>query len=443
MSTLRVQYLRDLFFLASTCRRYHRLITCYLSTQYRLDRFLLNFFNTDEFTTLNGYMARGLVISGDGAKRFLLREMHSLTLTLHAPLTDCEQITQWLLIIRYTYLPQHNHLSCLKSDIARTKIYLTSHHDTDPECRTWFFTRRNCSVKFIAAEHTIVADILNGTSWTSMMNIITHSHLYCLFPKSTLVDHSDYFICPIVKQTADPSQRDVVRQFRQRRNEHSLLPPLDQVLSPDGELSFQTKRSFGDAKCLTIPTYIAKRLRSLATSTEDGIRSHQWKIVYHVNWMSMSFEVVINQSTSAAYCVTLDNANSIQIPPTADITSVSQHHSNIISQLLQTIIRPSLPITPSVNNVIDAFTLYRLFNILYRVHLMNPTAVYLTRQDWDFTSGAVVALHLCVHVVLRNGHKSSFLCSLNSDLDELLYEHINLRFIWSYIKNEDDGPCKV
>ncbi|KAJ3925225.1 MAG: hypothetical protein NXY57DRAFT_968158 [Lentinula lateritia] len=262
----------------------------------------------------------------------------------------------------------------------------------------------------------------------SCLNIITHCNLYSTFPYSALNRKLEYFIDQTQHATPIPcySRLDPDTPLQA---EHYLLPALADVLHPNGELSFQTKRSFADPKSLITKINAGPRtgaIQSLLTST---IALHCWEIIYNVNSMSMAFQIVTPSTQSHSYCIT--NGSTIDYIGPNYSFNVMQHQDNaVVAELLRDIINRHRLTSSTPRNSLDVYSFSQLFHFLNHVQLLRPSALYI---HWDTNNvNAVIVLTLYVHVIFHHGQKCSSLCSFNSELDDLLLLRMNMRFTWSY-----------
>ncbi|KAH7879936.1 uncharacterized protein C8R40DRAFT_1083702 [Lentinula edodes] len=420
--------LNDLVNVATTSRLCYKQVSSYCLHARRLDWFLRCFFVDNEFDTFYDYMTSGVVISGENSKCFLLHESATLSLTVHLLLPNLPDVAFWMLRIGYTFTPNPLQLPLFPDHATHIKHHLPSYRGLHFNQRTWVFCRGNCSVSFVGADRTVIADVLNSTQWTSCLNIITHSNLYSAFPNSTLNRKLDYFIDQTQHPTAMPccSRLDPETPLQP---EPSLLPSLADVLLPNSELSFQIKRSFTDPRSLIVKINAGPQNGAMWSDLTPTIGSHCWEIIYNVNSMSI---IVTPPTQCHSYCIT--NGSTIDYIAPNYCFNVIQHQNNdVVRDLLHDIIHRHR-LTPSTQrDSFDVYSFSQLFHFLNRVQLLHPTGLYITRHHWVTNNdNAVIILTLYVHVILHRGQKSSSLCSLNGELDELLLLRMNIRFTWSY-----------
>ncbi|KAK1227342.1 hypothetical protein PQX77_009664 [Marasmius sp. AFHP31] len=285
---------QDINSYSRTCRDAYRQVELYWNRALCIYRLLSRFFTEDEAKQFRGVQAStGTLISGSMALQFFNRVTYlGSDLDLYVERRYCEPVASFLTRIGYKYEPRGTQDPLLTTEIfgmADSSRDIDAAYDDvlQNQCERGFagvlnMTRGQWKVQLIAAKRSPMEIILNFHS-TVVMNVISHSRAYSLYPEATFRKSLSLicYQCDGAKSTV-PIQKYIRRGWRMINYDGIEYVPSTSALQPgealpgDHEKIFRhaQMRHLGDAYCWTyklpdVPVTIPPKTLHLPT-VESG-----------------------------------------------------------------------------------------------------------------------------------------------------------------------------
>ncbi|KIK71595.1 hypothetical protein GYMLUDRAFT_235904 [Collybiopsis luxurians FD-317 M1] len=297
-------------------------------------------------------------------------------------------------------------------------------------------------VVVVGCWNTPVADILQISSSTQFLNVITHSHAYSLYPFALFGYTPSIAIKPYQYHPNEKEIRERIRYFANPAgdaNSVARLPSAHSACTFNGPLSFLVPRRFDDKY-----TWVIKLPTKLTQNMQDNISLNSFYLSYQVNWITPMFTTIMPPGDAFKYCITHDlyaafgptqmkvsdsdycfafleefkrNALSIE-----NISITTETHDTYV--LVKQVIK-EMDIVVSKSNVrgFDAYTVSVLFGFLHlvrkSVHRLAISRIFITS---DFLHRP--SIFITVGINLYKGQQPSVLCDFNFLLDILFEEQL-------------------
>ncbi|KAJ8081047.1 hypothetical protein PM082_017887 [Marasmius tenuissimus] len=263
---------QDIIYYSRTCREAYQQAKMYWIRALCIYRLLSRFFTEDEVRQFRVVQAQtGTLISGSTALQFFNRVAYlDSDLDLYVEHCYCKPVASFLRRIGYKYEPRGTQNPSLSMEIMYRSDDLRhgigTPYDDEPQNQSergfagvFNMIRGRRKVQLITAKYSAMDIILNFHS-TVVMNVITYSHAYSLYPEATFQKSLSLicYQCDGVKSTA-PVQKYMRRGWRMISYDGIEYVPSTNTLQPgealpgDHEKMFRHKRMrhLGDSCCWT------------------------------------------------------------------------------------------------------------------------------------------------------------------------------------------------
>ncbi|KAJ6632211.1 hypothetical protein B0H10DRAFT_2206605 [Mycena sp. CBHHK59/15] len=262
----------DLVRLSQTCRLLRDLVR---DICFNVSRLLSPFFgdNVDRFREIQADTAT--LVSGSAGLQFFNREIWpDSDLDVYAHRGSARAPALFLASIGYAFEPRASQDADLRKQLG------ASERDREPSylgrgiADVLDFTKGDRKIQLIIAVSTPMEVILSFHS-TVVMNILTHDHAYCLYPRSTFIYKN-----AVIIETVGAGQEDGRQKYIDRGWEMIKAPPMSVLASRGSELSIRAgTRWAGDTFTWTIP--LRARRTAGISATPDLCPLNSWLLEYN------------------------------------------------------------------------------------------------------------------------------------------------------------------
>ncbi|KAJ3919877.1 hypothetical protein F5877DRAFT_3947, partial [Lentinula edodes] len=229
----------------------------------------------------------GLIVSGSTALKFFTRVEYGGDMDCYCHLPQAIAVGLWFLAHDFSFMPLGNQHDDFAADFVRIcKLY----DDESPPADTvegadigeyrlnniasvWNFTRGRLTVQLMTTLCSPLTTIFSFHS-TCVMNILTHSAAYCLFPKLTLERKESLLIDLTFPMTE--VQAMAVHKYSRRGFDILQNAPTSSTCNPNSALTFLRPRFIGDRHSYKI-TF--EKLAGGAIH-DDFIEANSWGMAY-------------------------------------------------------------------------------------------------------------------------------------------------------------------
>ncbi|KIK71592.1 hypothetical protein GYMLUDRAFT_52649 [Collybiopsis luxurians FD-317 M1] len=393
------------------------------------------------------------VITGIAGLKFISRKPAEDLLNVISHFDNCKFLAEWFASIGYLYCGSTRPSESFYEDFEFVRRGTDEDAPAElelPSERTWDFQRNGQLIKLTASYTSPIADILKHSHFTLFMNIVTHNHAYCLFPRSTLIQKKSFRCRPRISYGDTLDIRLDVQYRRDCFGKHTAaLPDVEDACNLKGECSFRVQRSVGDRWCLCIAASGNEEVEQIPDYSE----CNSWAVRYGADWMTMAFRMLKVPGAKFQYCVhsellfplrrnlelnlaTLDaeiaratelEQSSGVSPPSASsvdniITALMAERRSKAEKMGYTKPRPK-------HDVLDAYTTFQIFYLLREVE-RRYKRILLQDHYYYRNAFGIERLTIIVHILLEKKQKPNYLMHWHHVLDRLEEEHIDLQFQW-------------
>ncbi|KAJ8081043.1 hypothetical protein PM082_017883 [Marasmius tenuissimus] len=322
----------DIIHYSQTCREAYRQVQSYWTRALCIYRLLLPFFSKDEAQQFRVIQTlTGTLISGSTALQFFGRITYpDSDLDIYVEHRYCQPVASFLQKVGYKFEPRVSQHSTLESAIEYVSLDFDDFYDEDAEeerergfAGVFNMIRGKQKIQLITARHSPIHIILNFHS-TVVMNVISHSHAYSLYPKATF-QKSLSMICyhcngvkrmsPLLKYmkrgwrmidyegvefVPSPTQTGEVKSTKALPGRHGRTFRKDRV------------RYLGDSYCWTHKLADIQTLHSALTplALEEmqtgfcALESNSWELAWgEADFGEMEYGLVQNGRLRYTYCI--------------------------------------------------------------------------------------------------------------------------------------------
>ncbi|KAJ3925892.1 MAG: hypothetical protein NXY57DRAFT_1030718 [Lentinula lateritia] len=231
---------------------------------FRIEQVLAPFFDQKEIDELRLLQYRtGILISGSTALQFFdLVVYPDSDLDLYVELRHCRPLAEFLADVGYQFQPTPRQRSTFDEALAFTLSLnfagTQNLHDEEEDFQGYVnngiasvynFSRGSKRIQVITS-HTCSMDVILSFHSTCVMNIITYSHAYALYPRATFLDRVS--MTNALFSTQDHRHGLARAKYAGRGWTMIERPSIAMSLRQRSEFWFGG-RSVGDAACWTIP----------------------------------------------------------------------------------------------------------------------------------------------------------------------------------------------
>ncbi|KAE9402677.1 hypothetical protein BT96DRAFT_990910 [Gymnopus androsaceus JB14] len=291
----------------------YEIVSSFSRRAFRVEKVLWPYFDhneIDEFRMIQYHT--GTLISGSTALQFFdLTVYESSDLDLYVDTKHCSFLGEFLLRIGYQFQPfKHQKLGFHKAlaetisgdrNERRIMRWMNGEFEERFEdyegngiATVFNFVRDGRTIQVVVAE-TCAMDVIFAFHSTCVMNIISHSHAYSLYPRATFIDR---IASRNIKFRGLRTRHEAAREkYRQRGWELIDIPSASVALRRCPE--FSDARCVGDSACWVI------RLPSQTTYGPDPIRINSWSNSSHPwdNMLLLEHETKTDERLDFGYCI--------------------------------------------------------------------------------------------------------------------------------------------
>ncbi|KAF5367969.1 hypothetical protein D9758_004346 [Tetrapyrgos nigripes] len=311
---------------ALACKEASRAVKSFNGRAFKISKVLSRYFEPEDIPRFRvmQYNTR-MLISGSTALQFFdLTEYSNSDLDLYVRLVSVLIVAQFLQEVGYTFQPINQQISDFNEALQAAIDWQDAHgpHPTgvanqqgDEDWQGYMsngisevfnFVKGGKKIQIIACAEAPMEIILRFHS-TCVMNVISHSHAYSLFPRATFHDRisveTPFYV---TQENKHQAARD---KYIQRGWTMVELPSIVDYLRPYSEFRTSSPRCVGDFSCWTItlePIDLPQTPNDSSMAVDftpaipilmgpeaDVVRGNMWKVVYESrSRMMMEFSVV-------------------------------------------------------------------------------------------------------------------------------------------------------
>ncbi|KAF9063880.1 hypothetical protein BDP27DRAFT_1206048, partial [Rhodocollybia butyracea] len=213
----------DLNALAITNKWFNSTIDDFQGRYHSIIRVLGRFFKVEEFGPFQEIQgSTGLLISGSAALQFFNCASWEADLDTYCIYSRCSEVGIWYMSIGYEFIPTTGQASKFTDDHASLltmqkdgNLSTPEDYDGDHIARVWNFVRGTSKIQLIGSVHAPLQVVLSFHS-TCVMNVITHTAAYSLFPdltfnkKASVATKLSY---PLTKKRHEAFQKYIERGY--------------------------------------------------------------------------------------------------------------------------------------------------------------------------------------------------------------------------------------
>ncbi|KAK7464130.1 hypothetical protein VKT23_006294 [Stygiomarasmius scandens] len=284
-----------------TSKQSHQIVSSYNLIAFWITRILSRYFDTPSdivyFRSLQ--YALGVIISGSSAIQFFDSTTYpDSDLDLYVKISNAISLMKFLLQKGYVIMPDQSSDWQVTFAEALNKSSMTGREHDDAEralpqredydiagiAAIFNFKKQGKHVQVIACWNTPLEAILHFHS-TCVLNLISHSHAYSLYPYATFEDRISIHI-PIERMSSVTDADFVKRRMARQKYVHrgwrtAPTPSAAAYLCPNSEFRNEL-RYVGDSKCWTVPLELLPELGDLNRSVpmrleDDPVRANVWR----------------------------------------------------------------------------------------------------------------------------------------------------------------------
>ncbi|THU96193.1 hypothetical protein K435DRAFT_755079 [Dendrothele bispora CBS 962.96] len=243
-----------------------KLLSCYLNTPHEVTEFRKLQYRT------------GMLISGSSALQFFDCSVYESDLDLYVSFKKGLSVIEFLNSIGYFYQPSANQdvLQTLDNSISGQIHFLP--YVGNGLKGVIDFSRDGKKIQLVICLHCPMQIIL-GFHSTCVMNFISHSHAYSIFPRTTFHNRGSIKLAHTHKMYSREAKANYVKalqKYRERGWSVVDFPSAFDYYRENSEFLIGTRR-VGDSACWTIPLSSIDGLTEEEMSPEaDGLRNHTW-----------------------------------------------------------------------------------------------------------------------------------------------------------------------
>ncbi|KAJ3903197.1 hypothetical protein F5879DRAFT_167687 [Lentinula edodes] len=269
---------------------YHT-VTNFNQRAFRIEQVLAPFFDQTEIDELRLLQYRtGILISGSTALQFFdLVVYPDSDLDLYVELRHCRPLAEFLASVGYQFQPTPRQRSTFDGALAFTLSLnfagTQNLHDDEEDFQGYVnngiasvynFSRGGKRIQVITS-HTCSMDVILSFHSTCVMNIITYSHAYALYPRATFLDRVS--MTNALFSTQDHRHGLARAKYAGRGWTMIERPSIAMSLRRRSEFWFGG-RSVGDSACWIIPL---SPIKNISVPNVDFARINSWSHNFDVS----------------------------------------------------------------------------------------------------------------------------------------------------------------
>ncbi|KIK68382.1 hypothetical protein GYMLUDRAFT_214959 [Collybiopsis luxurians FD-317 M1] len=298
-------------------RESYRIVSSFNRRAFRIEKVLSPYFDDDEINEFRILQYRtGTLISGSTALQFFdLTTYEGSDLDLYVELRYCRPLSDFLLRIGYEFQPINQQPSTfqgaledtLSLDFGPFQQNMVDNEDnfegyaSNGIANVFNFVRGNKKVQIIVS-HTCAMDVILSFHSTCVMNVISYSHAYALYPRATFVDRVSMKVLRFaVKDSRHTPARE---KYRERGWTIIDRPSVSMTLRKCSE--FSEDRSVGDVACWVIQLPNAQGLPS---HQSDSVRINSWSHSFNMTDSSVERTFTTDIKLKYGYCTSRNKRN--------------------------------------------------------------------------------------------------------------------------------------
>ncbi|KAF8148270.1 hypothetical protein B0H34DRAFT_737622 [Crassisporium funariophilum] len=324
------------------CKETNQAVKSYMRRNFQLSRLLGRFFTPIEMSYFRYWQSRaGVLISGSIALQFFDRTFYpGSDLDLYVEHRYSEPIAWWLVSIGYTYKPRKEQGNrTLKEALLRTSIVspqlddfftLESDYDQGGVANVYDFYKHNanCKIQLITTHHSSLEVIL-GFHSTCVMNLISHSKAYCLYPKGTFEERRSLEHRPTSGFSARQSaaRQASLHKYHERGWKIVEYIKPEEIRDPRSAFA-EGSRYVGDRQCWTYPI-----LPELALP-EGHVESNGWALCFDQGDADMTY-MILRKRQGLRYSYLVDIPMQHYISPVFCLADFERYLDDDIRLLLK------------------------------------------------------------------------------------------------------------
>ncbi|KAI5891523.1 uncharacterized protein SCHCODRAFT_01096993 [Schizophyllum commune H4-8] len=270
---------KEMFSLARTCAIMHSKVQNYLRRAFNIDAALERFIPQDKISTFRDMQhSTDAIISGSFALRFLGRyDWEVNDLDLYVEERCVEEVRDCLVDIGYRYRARADQVRDFDAELDRSLSRADDdHYPIDALKAAFNFHMGKRTIQLLVTGSAVLDVVLRFHS-TAVMNVITHSTAYALYPETTFHERRSLWMRPLCEseklQVAYEKYED--RGFR-------MVQSIHRSEAADAACELGKRfRWIGDAMTWVLPLPATGDFPIEYEDKEDHAKYRSWRLQYH------------------------------------------------------------------------------------------------------------------------------------------------------------------
>ncbi|KAF5356596.1 hypothetical protein D9758_008236 [Tetrapyrgos nigripes] len=272
---------------AMTSKEARNTVLSYNNRAFRIEKILSRYFETLEINQFRKLQfLTGMLVSGSSALQFFDCSIYDSDLDLYVAFELASAVIDFLQEIGYVYRPTTAQPKDLKRTLDAAALgNIISREYSGGISAVISFSRHGQHVQLILCVHCPIQVIL-GFHSTCVINAITHSHAYSLFPRVTFHSRGAVKVArtsPSFTSEQSISYRRALQKYGQRGWSVTGVPSAHDCYRERSEFSLGT-RFVGDSNCWVISLSPIDGVESEHMALEaDTLRANSWTQRWELN----------------------------------------------------------------------------------------------------------------------------------------------------------------